>query len=101
MIKHIVMWRLRASAEGADRAENAARMKEILEALPAKIPEIGRLEVGMDVSGSESAYDIVLCAEFDSADALERYQEHDAHLKAAEFIQKVREDRASVDYEVR
>jgi hypothetical protein len=100
MIKHIVMWRLSAFAEGADKAKNAARMKELLEALPAKIPEIGKLEVGIDISGSESAYDVVLCSEFESAGALERYQEHDDHLKAAEFIQKVREDRAAVDYEV-
>ena len=100
MIKHIVMWRLKAFAEGADKATNAARMKEVLDALPAKIPEIGRLEVGLDVSGSESAYDVVLYSEFDSVSSLERYQEHDDHLKAAEFIQKVREDRAAVDYEV-
>jgi hypothetical protein len=100
MIKHIVMWKLCAFAEGADKAANAARMKEILDALPARIPEIGRLEVGIDVSGSESAYDIVLCAEFDSMIALDRYKEHDEHLKAGEFIQKVREHRAAVDYEV-
>jgi hypothetical protein len=100
MIKHIVMWRLRAFAEGADKATNAARMKEVLDALQTKIPEIGKLEVGLDVSGSESAYDIVLYSEFDSVSALERYQEHDDHLKAAEFIRKVREDRAAVDYEV-
>jgi len=98
MIKHIVMWKLKAFAEGEDKAENAIRMKEILEALPAKIPEIKRFEVGIDVSGSESAYDVVLYAEFDSVNALESYQENDDHLKAAEFIQKVREDRAAVDY---
>jgi hypothetical protein len=100
MIRHIVMWRLRAFAENADRTENAARTKRILEALPGRIPEIRRLEVGIDIGGTEGAYDIVLCAEFDSPAALERYQEHEDHLKAAEFISKIREDRASVDYEV-
>ena len=99
MIKHIVMWRLRASAEGADRAENAVRMKQMLEALPAKIPEIGKLEVGIDMGRTEGAYDIVLCAEFESVAAPECFQDHDAHLEAAEFIRKIREDRASVDYE--
>jgi hypothetical protein len=39
MIKHIVMWRLKEFAEGAAKAENALRMKEILETLPVKIPE--------------------------------------------------------------
>ena len=79
------MRRLKAFAEGEDKAENAVRTKEILDALPAKIPEIKRFEV-------------VLNAEFDSVSALESYQENDDPLKAAEFIQKVREDRAAVDY---
>jgi hypothetical protein len=100
MIKHIVMWRLRAFAEDADRTENSVKMKQMLEALPAKIPEIGKLEVGIDMGRIEATYDIVLYAEFESVAALERYQDHDAHLEAAEFIQKIREDRASVDYEV-
>jgi hypothetical protein len=100
MIKHIVMWRLRAFAEDADKTENAVRMKQMLDALPGRIPEIRRLEVGIDIGGTEAAYDIVLCAEFDSPAALDRYQEHEDHLKAAEFIRKIREDRASVDYEV-
>jgi len=100
MIKHIVMWKLRAFAENAGKTENAARMKQMLEALPAKIPEIGRLEVGIDMGRTDGAYDIVLCVEFESAEAMERYQDHDAHLEMAEFIQKIREDRVSVDYEV-
>lgn len=79
------MRRLKAFAEGEDKAENAVPMEEILDALPAKIPEIKRFEV-------------VLNAEFDSVSALESYQENDDPLKAAEFIQKVREDRAAVDY---
>jgi hypothetical protein len=100
MIKHIVMWRLREYAEDAVKAENALRMKQILDALPAKIPEIRKLEVGIDAGGNEGSYDIVLCVDFDSLEDLGRYQEHDAHMKAAEFIQKIRENRASVDYEI-
>ena len=30
MIKHIVMWKLKEHAEGADRAANAAKMKALL-----------------------------------------------------------------------
>ncbi len=100
MIRHIVMWRLLPFAEGADKTTNAARMKEILEKLPARIPEIRKLEIGIDTSGSDSAFDIALCAEFESREALERYQDHEDHLKAGEFIQKIREARAAVDYEV-
>ncbi|MCD7914768.1 MAG: Dabb family protein [Tannerellaceae bacterium] len=33
MLKHIVMWKLKAEAEGKTKAENALWMKEHLEAL--------------------------------------------------------------------
>ena len=31
MIKHIVMWKLKEQAEGADRATNALKLKALLE----------------------------------------------------------------------
>jgi hypothetical protein len=40
MIKHIVMWKLKDEAEGADRATNAARMKEKLDACRGLVPGI-------------------------------------------------------------
>jgi hypothetical protein len=100
MVKHIVMWKLKDFAEGAGKEENARRIKEVLEALREKIPEVMHIEVGIDFNRSESAYDIVLYSEFESMDDLERYQEHAEHLKVAEFIQNVREDRVVVDYTV-
>jgi hypothetical protein len=33
MVKHIIMWRLRDSAEGFSKAKNAQRMKQQLEEL--------------------------------------------------------------------
>jgi hypothetical protein len=99
MVRHIVLWKLKEFAEGATREENARRMKEALEALSTQIPEVRRVEVGLDFNRSESAFDVALVAEFDSRDDLAAYREHGDHLKAAEFIQKVREERVVVDYE--
>jgi len=40
MIKHIVMWKLKELAEGADRATNAAEMKRRLDACAQLVPGI-------------------------------------------------------------
>jgi hypothetical protein len=99
MIKHIVMWRLKDHAEGADRATNAKRVKAGLEALRGKIPGLLALEVGLDVERSSAAYDLVLVSTFEGPEALAAYQAHPEHARVAEFIGKVRSERAVVDYD--
>jgi len=98
MIKHIVMWRLKASAEGANREQNAKILKTELEALKKKIPLIRHIEVGINMLSSEAAYDVALYSEFANEKDLDSYQKHPEHLKIAEFAAKVRETRAVVDY---
>ena len=98
MIKHIVMWRLKASAEGANREQNAKILKTELEALKKKIPLIRHIEVGINMMPSEAAYDVALYSEFANEKDLDSYQKHPEHLKIAEFAAKVRETRAVVDY---
>jgi Stress responsive A/B Barrel Domain len=99
MVRHVVMWRLRDQAEGADRATNALRVKAALEGLRGRIPGLLRLEVGIDFNRSPAAWDVVLVSEHESRAALEAYQVHPEHVRAAEFIGKVRSDRAVIDHE--
>jgi hypothetical protein len=98
MIKHIVMFKLKDAAEGAHKAENARRMKSQLEALREKIEEIKFFEVGVNFTNSGAAYDLVLCSEFESKEALYSYQRHPEHLKVADFVMKVCESRVVADY---
>lgn len=100
MIKHIVMWRLKDFANGAGKGENAIRLKDRLESLRGKISEIRHLEVGININGSEAAFDVVLYSEFDSLEDLEAYQRHPEHRGVADFVNSVRSERAVVDYEV-
>ncbi len=100
MIKHIIMWKLYDEAEGFSKLENADRIKLVLEELPDKIPEIVKLEVGVNISNSEIAYDIVLYSEFESKDDLQIYREHPAHIALVDFIKNLRSKRHVVDYEV-
>ena len=100
MIRHIVMWKLKEHHDGMSRHETAAKAKAHLDALWGVIPEIRRIETGVNAIESEAAWDLVLSADFDDAAALERYQKHPEHVKVAEFIAKIRESRAVVDYQI-
>jgi hypothetical protein len=100
MVKHIVMWKLKDEAEGVGKAENARRMKKLLESLFSKIDEIQLIEVGLSDSAQADAYDIVLYSEFAGWNDLKAYQVHPEHIKVAEFVKKIRLDRKVVDYEI-
>jgi hypothetical protein len=98
MIKHIVMWKLKASAEGANKEQNAKKIQAEIEALKSKIPQIKHIEVGTNILPSDAAYDVALYAEFASLQDLEIYQKHPGHVAVASFIKKVVEHRVVLDY---
>ncbi len=100
MLKHIVMWRLKDEANGEPKAANAIRMKEMLDALPAKIKEIRLLEVGINTVEDAQAADIVLVSEFNCPDCLAAYAAHPAHLEVVAFVRQVVAERRVVDYQV-
>ena len=101
MIKHIVFFQLAENAEGKSKAENAQIIKSRLENLKNLIPEILKIEVGINYPNApKTNYDIALYSEFDNFDAIDIYQEHPEHKKVASYIGKVRISRAAVDYEV-
>lgn len=100
MIKHIVMWKFKDFAENSDKKTNIEIAKEKLLALKGKIDAIDFIEIGTNLNNSASAYDMVLYSEFKDLQALAEYQNHPEHLKVADFIGKVRDSRAVVDYEI-
>ncbi len=101
MIKHIVMWQLKAHAEGADKAANAAKMKSLLEACANIVPGMRTFEVALAQEGMEATYDVVLYSEFESVAALDAYQTHPQHVALKPFVGAVREARQCMDYEVK
>lgn len=100
MIKHIVMWTLKDEAEGQGKAANARKMKELLGALPALIPVIVELEVGLDVFAAAPACDVILYTAFATRADLEAYQAHPEHQKVVGFVKQVAASRSVVDYEI-
>lgn len=101
MIKHIVFFELSDHAEGKSKIENAEFIKAELENLINFIPEIKKIEVGINCPNApKTNFDIALYSEFESLETLDIYQEHPEHKKVAAYIGKVRTSRAAVDYEI-
>ncbi|WNY28520.1 hypothetical protein MmiEs2_07110 [Methanimicrococcus stummii] len=100
MIKHIVLWTLKTEAEGKFAQENAAIIKEKLESLFGKIPEIKSIRVQANTLNIAGNYDLALIAEFETADAMYAYQKNPLHEEVAVFVKKVVETRAAIDFEI-
>jgi Stress responsive A/B Barrel Domain len=94
MVTHVVMFRFR------DRSpEHLDHCRELLEGLPAQVPQIRHLEVGLNRVTSDRAFDLCLYSRFDSFDDLAEYQIHPAHVEVATYLRSAADSRGSVDYE--
>jgi hypothetical protein len=100
MIKHIVIWKLKDHAEGADKATNIKKMVSLLNGCANLVPGMLKLEVGTAAPPLETTSDVVLYTEFTDAAALQAYQIHPDHEAIKPFIGAVRLERHCMDYEV-
>ena len=92
MITHVILMKF---ADPSNRDE----AKKRLEALPADIPQIKSLTVGLDVIGSEVSQDLVLITTHDSVDELKGYQAHPVHQEFGAWLRPLLTSRQAVDYE--
>ena len=93
MVKHIVLYTLK---EGVDRKEAVALIASKLEPLVGVIPGLLHMEIREGYQG----LDYALYSEFESAEALEKYATHPAHLKAKEHFWHMLDSRYCVDYQL-
>ena len=98
MLKHIVVWKFADNAEGKTKAENLEIVKDSLYALCGIIPQIKKMEIGIDVSGTEMSGDMILITEFENKEDLKIYAEHPEHVKVSQYVTKVCLSRTVVDY---
>ncbi len=96
MIVHIVMFKFNEEK----KKTNILRVKDALEGLVKKIPELKCLEVGIDFNQSERAFDLSLYATFNTKDDLKAYTTHPVHLEVVALIKSVTSESKVVDYEV-
>lgn len=99
MVKHIVLFKLKGEASADEKLAAMNDFKKAIEALPAKIPVIRKIEVGLNINPAET-WSIALYSEFDTLDDVKFYAAHPDHVAAGKLIAEVKESRACVDYEV-
>lgn len=99
MIRHIVMWKFRRDADETPK-QIAQSMKSRLEALNGKIEGLIRAEVGVNCVESESSFDAVLTADFESWEAMKAYKVHPLHIVISDYCKSRRQERVDVDYEI-
>jgi len=100
MIKHIVMWTFKETAEGYTKEQNIHTFAEMLHGLVGVVPGIELLEVGLKGTSSPvDNYDMVLVTEFKTWADLQAYAVHPEHQKVVSFAKLVVSGRAAVDYE--
>jgi heme-degrading monooxygenase HmoA len=100
VIRHIVLWRLKAPAAGEEREAVFARIKAALEAQAGRIPGLFRLEAGLNFSASRRAVDFALVSEFESREALAAYHRHPAHAETRAIVDPLVAEHWIVDYEI-
>lgn len=98
MVKHIVTWKFHDTAEGKTKEENIEIVKNDLLSLKGIISEIKHIELGKDVSCTDSSYDLVLVTDFENNEDLESYRVHPEHQKIAKYVAKVTSYRGVIDY---
>ncbi len=76
------------------------QFRAMLIRLEESVPELLKMEAGLNVSTKASAYDLVLTADFADENALDKYRVHPEHVKVLEFMRSVVEKVAVVDYYV-
>ncbi len=95
MIKHIVFFKL--PQESMDKKD---LLIEKLNNLKDQIDFIRALEVGINFTDSDRAFDISLTVVVDSKEALSSYATHEHHLPVVAFLKENSIDAKVVDYEI-
>ncbi len=100
MIRHVVMHRLKATPDPAEKERTLASLIKMTEDLKGEVELIRGLEVGVNLAQVDFAFDFAAVFTFESWQDLLDYIDHPAHLKIAEILSSVGEASGVVDYEV-
>jgi len=97
MIKHLVVWTLKAPESKAARL---ASLKPRAEALVGQIPGLRHLEIIDALPLEPTSGDFALYAEFDDLAALDAYQKHPLHAAfGSEEIKPFVASRQAIDWQ--
>lgn len=97
MVRHIVLWNFKEEMSAEEKKAAGAKMKELLEPIKEKVP--GAVEIQVVVNELESSNrDVALLSVFETAEALQKYQNHPDHVAAGGYVRSVTCNRSCFDY---
>ena len=94
MIVHIVMFKFKEE----DKDANLKLVEKQLNNLLLKIDGLKSMEVGINFTEADRAFDLSLYSTFETKDDLSTYATHPEHLKVVELIKSVTTESKVVDY---
>ncbi len=94
MLKHIVLIKFK---EDATEAQIQA-VKDGMDSLPGKIPEIVSYAHGTDAGNTNSSYDYAIVGEFASDEDYVVYRDHPAHREVGAHVVAVMADAAQMQF---
>ena len=96
MIRHVAVFRFRPTFTATERDH----WMSLLRALPAQIPELRSMTVGVDILGAAASHELAIVADFDDLAGLEAYNRHPAHVEVLRISAPVKLSLATVDFEM-
>lgn len=98
MVKHIILWKLKESLGAEEKRAALENIKRELEALTGVVPGLISMKIVIDSLKSSNA-DVMMDSAFEGEEALNGYQKHPAHVKAADtYVRPFVEVRMCMDY---
>lgn len=94
MVVHIVMLKFKDE----DKSENLQKVRDRLNALVGLVPTLNSIEVGINFSLEQRAFDLSLYSTFQTKEDLKAYAVHPEHLRVVELIKSTTLESKVVDY---
>ncbi len=94
MVKHIVFFKLEDNSPANKEAVKARIMS-----MQGKIPYLNHMEVGVNFSPEERAFDLALITDFYTREDLARYAVDPIHVEVVQFLKSINTQTKVVDYE--
>lgn len=94
MVRHIVFFKLEDNSEA-----NKQDIKNRFMGMEGKIEGMSNLEVGLNFSPEERAFDLVLSCDLTDKEALKFYATHPEHTTIVTYLKSINTVTKVVDYE--
>ncbi len=100
MVKHIILWTLKAELSEEEKLSVKTAIKQGLESLVGVVPGLVEATVHIDGRLDTSNADIMLDSTLESEDALRAYAVHPAHVAVADSkVRPYTSQRVCLDFE--